>query len=168
MEIMYITDGSGGGAPYGKGQQSSVFLSNGDGTFGPRIATSFTDTMFTVYQLVTGDFNGDGKMDIMYITDGSGGGAPYGKGQQRSVFLSNGDGTFGPRIATSFTDTMFTGYQLVTGDFNGDGVMDILYITDDSLAAPYAKGQQRSVFHATPLATSPDLASSITNSLGPV
>src|SRR5207247_7806205 len=125
----------------------SVFHGNAIGTSGPRLATSYTDTMFTLYQLVTRDFNGDGKMDIMYITDGSGGGAPYGKGQQPSVFLSNGDGTFGPRIATSSTDTMFTVYQLVTGDFNGDGKMDIMYITDGSGGgAPYGKGQQRSVF----------------------
>ncbi|MDO9427365.1 MAG: VCBS repeat-containing protein, partial [Methylobacterium sp.] len=159
LDLMYITDGSMG-VPYGKGMQRSVFLGNGDGTFGLRMTSSFSDTHFSGYELVTGDFNGDGKLDLMYVTDGSMG-LPYGKGMQRSVFLGNGDGTFGPRIASSFLETHFSGYQLIPADINGDGKLDLMYITDGSMGVPYGKGMQRSVFLANPQLDMPDVLSSI-------
>ncbi|OOG39665.1 FG-GAP-like repeat-containing protein [Polaromonas sp. A23] len=149
LDILYITDGT---FPYGnasgKGQQRSVFLGVGDGTFGPRIISS-ADTHFAGHRLVTGDINGDGRLDLMYITDGSNdpNGNPTRKGEHRSVFLGLGDGTFAPRVITA-ADTHFDWHDLVTGDINGDGKLDILYITDGTF--PYGnmsgKGQQRSVF----------------------
>jgi hypothetical protein len=64
----------------------------------------------------TGDFNGDGKVDIAVATvDGV------------TVLLSNGDGTFqtvpGP-VGISY----LTG--IVSGDFNGDRKLDVAVITD--------------------------------------
>jgi hypothetical protein len=71
-----------------------------------------------VYQLVTGNFNGDGKSDYLEV-----GGTGY------YTFLSNGDGTFNISL-TNFGNGWDFGYpsryQLVTGDFNGDGKTDFI------------------------------------------
>ena len=65
---------------------------------------------------VTGDFNGDGKMDIVGVAGGS-----------FSVLLGNGDGTFGS--AYSFSGGAFgaqyTG-PIATADFNRDGIPDLI------------------------------------------
>ncbi len=63
---------------------------------------------------VTGDFNGDGKLDIAEADV---------QGNDIHVFLGNGDGTFQPQTfdgAGSNPDAM------AVGDFNGDGKLDIV------------------------------------------
>jgi uncharacterized repeat protein (TIGR01451 family) len=62
---------------------------------------------------VTGDFNGDGKVDIAVANQGSG---------DVSILLSNGDGTFQP--AKNFA-TGNNPIAIVAGDFNGDGKLDV-------------------------------------------
>jgi len=91
----------------------SVFLGNGDGTFQPAIVSGSQSNTF-YGGLVIGDFNQDGKLDLVtnYRT---------GSDQGFSVLLGNGDGTF--QVGTN-NSTPF-GIGLV-GDFNGDGVLDLL------------------------------------------
>src|SRR5712692_9314011 len=72
----------------------------------------------TQFQLITGDFNGDGKTD--YIEMG---------GTTQYVFLSNGDGTFTAQSTVFPNGWNFgipTQFQLITGDFNGDGKTDYI------------------------------------------
>jgi hypothetical protein len=65
----------------------------------------------------TGDFNGDGKVDILWRY--------YGSGGSNSVWYMNGVTYVGGASLTSVTDL---NWQIVgTGDFNGDGKVDILW-----------------------------------------
>jgi hypothetical protein len=70
----------------------------------------------------TGDFNGDGKTDLIHLVD-SGNGYVH-------VWLSKGDGTFD--VKSAFTPS--SGYSVSnnnfnyrTGDFNGDGKTDLIH-----------------------------------------
>jgi Bacterial Ig-like domain (group 3)/FG-GAP-like repeat len=70
----------------------------------------------TVYNLVVGDFNGDGKQDLLGVTSSS---LPIMTGA--SVFYGNGDGTLKPAEAQSLPP--FGSFTV--GDFNGDGFTDL-------------------------------------------
>jgi hypothetical protein len=59
----------------------------------------------------TGDFNGDGKLDLVVT------------GQATEIFLGNGDGTFGSGLSLN-TKKDFFGTPAVA-DFNGDGKLDL-------------------------------------------
>lgn len=91
-------------------------LGNGDGTFGA--LTSLTSGASDVRSVAVGDFNGDGRTDI--IANGAYEGRVY-------VWLGNGNGTFS--AGTSYTTglTPSIGYMNV-GDFNGDGRTDVVTV----------------------------------------
>ena len=101
-----------------------ILLGNGDGTFAPPSQVfSGCCTGFAV-----ADFNGDGKLDVIFAT-----GDP-----QVWVLLGNGDGTFtGPvRSISAITDV-----APVVGDFNGDGKLDIaLIVQGGGIAVGLGKG----------------------------
>jgi hypothetical protein len=97
------------------GGQLSVYLSNGDGTFTPTYLGPSWDVQGIA--ITTGDFNGDGKTDILRQAVTSWGG-------QLSVYLSNGDGTFTSTDLGPSWDV--EGITITTGDFNGDGKTDVL------------------------------------------
>jgi hypothetical protein len=83
----------------GTGENSAVqvLIGKGDGTF-----TVSTTTAIGNGFIFTGDFNHDGKQDI--LADGF-------------ELLGNGDGTFGPAVASAYGSAL--------GDFNGDGFLDV-------------------------------------------
>ncbi len=126
-----------------KGNDRSIWLSNGDGTFGPRIVDSAnTGTHFDGYSFFLGDFNGDKRTDYMalYTKEGD-----RRKGNDRSIWLSNGDGTFGERIVNSAnTGTHFDGYSFFLGDFNGDRRTD--YMALYTKEGDRRKGNDRSIW----------------------
>ena len=86
---------------------------------GAATSTTVTQTVPTVPSgrvLVSGDFNGDGLTDFALLTTNS-----------ITVYLAKGDGTFDQRSTqTDLTvpNPASGSYDIVTGDFNGDGRTD--------------------------------------------
>lgn len=65
--------------------------------------------------VATGDFNGDGKLDVVNIDSGS----------DLNVMLGNGDGTFQTPIALNIAASNFFPEAIAVGDFNGDHLLDV-------------------------------------------
>jgi uncharacterized repeat protein (TIGR01451 family) len=73
--------------------------------------------------IVTGDFNGDSKLDIAVGNAGS---------NNVSILLGNGDGTFKAAVNSS---AGLSPQQMAAGDFNGDGKLDLVVTNSGDGAA---------------------------------
>jgi len=82
-----------------------------------------------------GDFNGDGKLDIVT--------GPY-TGTTISVLLGNGDGTFQPAI----TSTSAGQSGITVGDFNNDGILDVAIVKELSGTVSILLGNGDGTFQA--------------------
>jgi hypothetical protein len=103
-----IADVTAGGPALG-GYPASVFLSDGKGNFRQ------TFQYPTGFVVAVGDFNGDGKPDLV-ISDGN----------VLRVFAGNGDGTFQAPVNTTVTIPPSNADVVATvADFNGDGKADL-------------------------------------------
>lgn len=120
----------------GKTDIATVFKSPTTGGLVIRTKISLSNGQFTAYQdymgdgvdifqypSLTGDINGDGKTDIIFIGQGWNGNA----GLNVRVKMSNGDGTF-----TSYSQAFGDGsgvhkYPALVADINGDGFDDLIF-----------------------------------------
>lgn len=94
----------------------------GGGAFGPAVAIGLSGAL--PLSMIAGDFNGDGKPDLVgaVVTPGS---------QVQLLFgAGNGDGTFGTFGATALPDSI--GTILIPVDIDGDGKLDVV-ITGSAL-----------------------------------
>jgi FG-GAP-like repeat/Abnormal spindle-like microcephaly-assoc'd, ASPM-SPD-2-Hydin len=101
---------------------AETFLGNGDGTFQAPIpiGQAFPPTVVSLLA----DINGDGKVDAV------GGRQFSAQGEDRGLFLGNGDGTFGPYILLSYVISEDNSTNFVqAADMNGDGKQDLI-VTD--------------------------------------
>jgi hypothetical protein len=100
-------------------------LGNGDGTFQGLVQTSFSAGLVPVI----GDFNKDGKPDLVVTACGQNPNATL--ICQLLVYLGNGDGTFS-QSAAILEDSLYLFSEPVIGDFNGDGKLDVAVAYGDS------------------------------------
>jgi sugar lactone lactonase YvrE len=93
-----------------------ILLSNGDGTF-----TSAAGIPLTIhpYAIAVGDFNQDGKLDIVVATPQTAITSPA----QLLIFLGNGDGTFRAAGGKTYPDAA---NSIFVADLNGDGKPDLV------------------------------------------
>jgi FG-GAP-like repeat len=107
----------------------SVFLGNGDGTFGSAVTYPVGIVPISV---ATGDFNGDGITDLAVGNQ---------NGATVSILIGDGLGAFSqpnPAYAVGATDLA----NVATGDFNGDGKLDLALTSpsDDNVSVALGNG----------------------------
>jgi len=102
--------------------QVSVMLGQGGGTFG---AFQSYPTLHDVVSMVSGDFNGDGRLDLI----AAGRGTPA-----STLLLGNSAGSFGAGIPIP-SIVFFLPGQMRTGNFNGDGKLDFAVPTASNISA---------------------------------
>jgi sugar lactone lactonase YvrE len=91
-----------------------VLLGNGDGTFQPEV--DYYLPQGSVHGVTAGDFNGDGKVDLVFGFNGS--------TQAVGFMAGNGDGTFQPPTFFQLPSNA-NPQSIAVGDFNRDGKMDL-------------------------------------------
>ncbi len=98
----------------GAGNGAHVMLNNGDGTFQAKVTYPVGGQ---AQNLAAGDFNSDGRMDLVVTIN-----TPQ---ISLSLLLGNGDGTFGTAI--NFPNTSgFDSPDVVATDLNNDGKLDVV------------------------------------------
>ena len=101
----------------------NILLGNGDGTFQSPITHPLPVIPFAE---ATGDFNGDGKLDIVTTSPDAG----------LTVLLGQGDGTFQTGNTYLTSSQNGSGQQasyVLTADFNGDGKADLAILDANGL-----------------------------------
>jgi hypothetical protein len=111
---------------------AQLLTGNGNGTFNPApTITGYPGANSPWSNILAGDFNGDGKLDIAYSWTGLPIPAANPADSGIIVQYGNGDGTFGQGNYSFNQSTSSVGYlygETTTGDFNGDGISDLANI----------------------------------------
>jgi uncharacterized protein (TIGR03437 family) len=116
---MVLADFNGDGKPdvAAAARELWIMMSRGGGSFKTPVKVTVPSTGASVpaIAVAAGDFNGDGKQDLVVGATNKAG---------VSVLLGNGDGTFQAPVQYPVGDDVTS---VVVGDFNGDGKLDIAF-----------------------------------------
>lgn len=142
-----------------------VWLSKGDATFTVVTNPGGTNGTLSGYVPYFGDFNGDGKADVLWVASDTNGLATG----TNVAWIGKGDGTFtvisnfaGQNGALSYTSgSPSVGYVPLIADFNGDGKSDVLW---DKRNSGDNRSQGTRVLWLSD-GLSPDVMTSVTNGL---
>lgn len=115
--------------------QLTILLGAGAGGFQPETLFSLAGTFDAAIRLGAGDFNGDGKLDLIYL----------GRQSFQFYFLpGDGAGKFGQAVPISFVDRSVQGVvrpaSLRIGDVTGDGKADVVVTSDKGLSVVTGNG----------------------------
>ena len=116
----------------------SVLQGNGDGTFG---TASTIKVGSKPNSLIAADFNGDGKVDLATANADSGSG-------NLSLLLGKGDGTFSDRTLSDRSQDKEP-FAVATGDFDGDGKLDLATVEGRSSTLTLLFGDGKGNFGET-------------------
>jgi len=147
-----------------------IWISKGDGTFNLISNPGGLNGTLSGYVAYPGDFNGDGKADILWIAADTNGIATgtnvawIGKGDGTFTVVNNFAGQNGtlPYSSNGGTGGVASGYVPLLADFNGDGKTDVLW--DKRFGGDNRSQGTRVLWLSDGLP--PDLITSITNGLG--
>lgn len=101
----------------GGGKSNLMFLPVVNAVPSLAIAVSSNAGSSGSWGAVAGDFNGDGKLDVVTSNRG---------GTSITMFLGNGDGTFQTGQSTNIANTFTGPFAIAAGDVNNDGKLDVV------------------------------------------
>ena len=116
---------------------TAIYVGNGDGTF-----TQSTSSLPGSTSTLIADLNGDGAPDLLSTF-----------GNQASVSLNNGDGTFQPEVTYADGSTRF----LNIADVNGDGHADLIGLNPNMEQVTAVLGNGDGTFQAANVFASGDI-----------
>jgi hypothetical protein len=106
----------------------TILLGTGNGSFGSALEIPTNGTRSPL-SIATGDFNHDGKLDLMVALVGS---------NNISFLAGHGDGTFSPYTTAGVVRD--DPQMIIAADFNGDGKLDIATANQDFIGVSLALG----------------------------
>ncbi len=118
-----------------------VLLGRGDGTFTqaplPLFPTDASAPGFGDGDFLVGDFDGDGKLDLLIGNPST---PATAASNNVNFFKGKGDGTFAAPMAAIQMPSTTTFVHIYKGDINGDGKLDVFVLHDDSFTAYLGNG----------------------------
>lgn len=113
----------------------SILLGNGDGTFQPAKNLSICKNCTSI---VTGDFDGDGKDDLVLVRPGD---PTANDSGDVTIFLNNGDSTFRQgQVLTFDKNPASSNHAILALDLNGDRQLDLVVAHFDQFSVLLGNG----------------------------